>query len=357
MKISVITSVPWIDPKASQAQAYREAVEQVRFAEDLGFDCMWFTEHHFGTHGINSAVLAFAAYVAGITKRIRVGTAVVVTPLYHPVRLAEEIAAVDVLSGGRLELGLGSGYRLDEFRGVNIAPEEGRPRFFEILDILLKAWQGEPFSYDGKFYKVPPGITVRPVPLQHPHPPIWMPGVSPKTLEWVAQAGYRAMAATTGTSYPDVCKMRENFDHAWLKAGRRPEDAEFYVHVPVYVADKSYEQIEADMSEVERRFSAAATSGGTIYQKPQAAHDARAQGPLSPGGHAAFDFRYYYENHGVMGPPGFCLEKLEQWWGKLRFTHLTCHFNPGLPHPVVMKSMEMFARHVIPSLRDIDARR
>ena len=109
MKVSVLTSIPWLDPSSSQTQAYREAIEQVRFADELGYDCFWFTEHHFGTHGINSSVLSWAAYVAGITKRIRIGTAVVVAPLYQPVRLAEEIAQVDLVSDERLELGIGSG--------------------------------------------------------------------------------------------------------------------------------------------------------------------------------------------------------------------------------------------------------
>src|ERR1700687_123142 len=119
MRISVITSIPWLDSSKSHTQVYREAIEQVRHAEEIGFDCVWFTEHHFATHGINSSVLSFAAYVAGITRRIRIGTAVVVAPLYHPVRLAEEVAEVDLLSGGRLELGIGSGSPFAEVRGLN----------------------------------------------------------------------------------------------------------------------------------------------------------------------------------------------------------------------------------------------
>src|SRR5229473_7934707 len=189
MKVSVLTSIPWLDPSSSQIRAYREAIEQVRFAEELGYDCFWFTEHHFGTHGINSSVLSFAAYVAGITRRIRIGTAVVVAPLYHQVRLAEEIAQVDIVSDGRLELGIGSGYRFDEFRGLNIAHAESRPMFLESLEVLLKAWTGQPFGFKGRHYTVPGETAVRPTPLQQPHPPIWAPAISMNTIQWVVDSG------------------------------------------------------------------------------------------------------------------------------------------------------------------------
>src|SRR5260370_1334851 len=211
MKVSIITSIPWLDSSRSHEEVYREAVEQVRLADELGFDCAWFTELHFGTNGINGAVLPFAAYIAGITRRIRVGTAVVVGPLYHPMRLAEEVSEVDLLSGGRLELGIGSGYRFDEFRGYNVEPAESRARFPEIVEILLKAWQGAPFSYEGKYYKIPDGIAVRPVPLQKPHPPLWVPAFSPSTVDWVDVAPRRLPEKARGmvdeaqVYSPDVC--------------------------------------------------------------------------------------------------------------------------------------------------------
>jgi alkanesulfonate monooxygenase SsuD/methylene tetrahydromethanopterin reductase-like flavin-dependent oxidoreductase (luciferase family) len=351
MKISVLTSIPWLDATKSQTQAYREAIEQVRFADELGYDCFWFTEHHFGTHGINSSVLSFIAYAAGITKRIRLGTAVVVAPLYQPVRLAEEVAQVDLVSDGRLELGVGSGYRFDEFRGINVSPAESRAMFTEVLEVLLKAWTGEPFSYSGQYYSVPEGIAVRPTPLQKPHPPLWFPAISPKTIEWVVQMGSRLMTATTGAlSVNDLARMRETFNQLLDKAGKRPRDAEFYVHIPIYLSEKSYEGIESEVGAACRRFGEAATAGGTIYQQPSTGP----QGPLSPG--HGFTFKNYFENHAIMGTPEFCVDKIEDWWHRLHFTHLTCMFNFGLPHAVVMDNMERFARSVTPSVRDLDTR-
>ncbi len=351
MKVSVLTSIPWLDPSSSQIRAYREAIEQVRFAEELGYDCFWFTEHHFGTHGINSSILSWAAYVAGITKRIRIGTAVVVAPLYQPVRLAEEIAQVDLLSDGRLELGIGSGYRFDEFRGLNICPEDSRPMFMEVLEILFKAWTGEPFSHKGEYYSVPEGISVRPTPLQKPHPPLWFPALSPRTIEWVVKMGSRLMTATTGAlSVNDLVRMHETFNQLLDQAEQRSNDAELYIHVPIHVTEKSFAGIEATLGGPCRRFGEAASSGGTIYQQSSAGP----QGPLSPG--EGFSFKDYFETHAIMGTPQFCVDKIADWWQRLQFTHLTCMFNFGLPHALVMEQMESFARNVIPSIRDLDTR-
>jgi len=345
MKVSIITSIPWLDSSRSHEEVYREAVEQVRLADELGFDCAWFTEHHFGTHGINGAVLPFAAYIAGITRRIRVGTAVVVAPLYHPMRLAEEVSEVDLLSGGRLELGIGSGYRFDEFRGYNVEPAESRARFPEIIEILLKAWEGAPFSYEGKYYKIPDGIAVRPVPLQKPHPPLWVPAFSPSTVEWVARNGYRMMTASTGPSIAQILRMREQFNAQVANAGGNAEGSEFYIHVPVHISDRPYDELKANLGPLFAKFSAAATTGGTIYDKAGASSAITAH---------EFNFDNYYENNAIIGPPADCVRKLTEWWSKLRFTHLTCAFHLGIPHDVVMKNMERFARDVMPTLRTID---
>ena len=348
MRISVITSIPWLDSSKSHTQVYREAIEQVRHAEQLGFDCVWFTEHHFATHGINSSVLSFAAYVAGITRRIRIGTAVVVAPLYHPVRLAEEIAQVDIVSDGRLELGIGSGYRFDEFRGLNIAHAESRPMFLEALEILLKAWTGEPFGFKGRHYTVPEGTAVRPTPLQQPHPPIWAPAISMNTIQWVVDSGAHLMAATTFSSISDLRRMRENLDQA-LSLSKRPEESlEFYVHVPIHVANRSFVELESDLAETFQRFATAAGMGGTIYQQTAGAP----QGPFAGTG---FNFANYYNNHAVMGSAAECVSKLASWQRELHFTHLTCMFNFGLPHESVMENMERFATQVMPAVREMAA--
>ena len=116
------------------------------------------------------------------------------------------------MSDGRLELGIGSGYRLDEFRGLNICPEDSRPMFMEVLEILFKAWTGEPFSHTGKYLFGAGRYSVRPTPLQKPHPPLSYPALSPKTIEWVAKMGSRLYDCNYGEvpSVNDLVRMREN---------------------------------------------------------------------------------------------------------------------------------------------------
>jgi alkanesulfonate monooxygenase SsuD/methylene tetrahydromethanopterin reductase-like flavin-dependent oxidoreductase (luciferase family) len=117
--------------------------------------------------------------------------------------------------------------------------------FMEVLEILFKAWTGEPFSHTGKYYSVPEGISVRPTPLQKPHPPLWFPALSPKTIEWVVKMGSRLMTATTGAlSVDDLVRMRETFDQLLDQAEQRSNEAELYIHIPIHVTEKSSQELK-----------------------------------------------------------------------------------------------------------------
>ncbi|MBM4255878.1 MAG: LLM class flavin-dependent oxidoreductase [Deltaproteobacteria bacterium] len=349
MKMSLVTPIPWTTG-TTYTQVYREAIEQVRYAEELGFDCVWFTEHHFATHGINPSVFSFIGYVAGVTKRIHLGTAVAVVPLYHPLRLAEDVATVDIVSNGRLELGIGSGYRQDEFKGFRVAQEESRAMLLEGVEILQRAWTGGPFGYHGKYHIVPEGTVVRPTPLQKPHPPIWVAGVSPQTLEWVARQGYRWMGATTTASFAQLGRLRTHFDQALLKAGRTPADGESYVHFPIFISDKPQADIKRELEPALTWLAKAVSTGGTIYQQRASS----TQGPSIPL--QQFNFDAYQEHSAVVGDVDFCLEKITACWKQLRFAHMTCAFGLGLPHTATMKNMEKFARYLMPSLRNLETK-
>ena len=153
-------------------EVFARATEMAQTADRLGFDSIWCAEHHFSTYGYLSRPLMFAMHLAAHTERIRVGSAVVVLPLHHPLVVFEEIATADLLSGGRLDVGLGRGYQPYEFERLGHTLDESRERFDESVDILLKAFAGEPFSHEGKYYSF--GETsVFPLPIQKPHPPIW----------------------------------------------------------------------------------------------------------------------------------------------------------------------------------------
>ena len=173
MKFGLFHSVQLPNP-SEQDRYYAEAMEQVLHAERLGYNSVWFTEHHFTRHGIVSATTSVLAYLAGVTNTIRLGTAVTVMPFHNPVQLAEQTATVDVLSNGRLDLGVGRGYQWGEFHRMNIPMDEASRRFEESMEILTRSWtSAEPFDHHGEFWSFN-DLTVLPRPVQQPHPPVYV---------------------------------------------------------------------------------------------------------------------------------------------------------------------------------------
>ena len=150
------------------------------YAEEAGFDAVWLAEHSGSHYGLICSPQVMAAAIAARTRRIRIGTAVSVLPLHHPLRLANDFAMVDVLSGGRLNYGVGRGYSQDEYSAFSVPMEENRARFHEALEVILRAWTNERFSYDGVYYHIPATQSV-PKPIQKPHPPHCVAASSPET--------------------------------------------------------------------------------------------------------------------------------------------------------------------------------
>src|SRR5713101_3893926 len=139
----------------TEAEVYAHALEEARLADELGFEAVWLAEHHFSSYGICPSLAVLAAAIARETRRVRIGTSVVIAPFEHPLRIAEEWAMVDILSNGRLEFGLGRGYQPKEFRGLGVSMEKTREKFDESYEIIRRAWTHERMSFDGEFYKVP----------------------------------------------------------------------------------------------------------------------------------------------------------------------------------------------------------
>ena len=152
---------------------YAQVLDQVSAIEELGYDMVWFTEHHFVEDGYLPSWVPVAGAVFGRTKRLRVGTDIALLPFYHPVRLAEDLAVLDNLSGGRVELGVGMGYAAHEFAGFGIPVSRRVSLTEEGLDLLRLAWSGERFSYHGKRYHFD-DVLVTPSPVQPGGPPLWM---------------------------------------------------------------------------------------------------------------------------------------------------------------------------------------
>jgi alkanesulfonate monooxygenase SsuD/methylene tetrahydromethanopterin reductase-like flavin-dependent oxidoreductase (luciferase family) len=186
-------AAPRLPDVAASAAGFFDFVETNVQAEALGFYSSFVTEHHFTDIGQVSATLTLLTFIAARTSRLRLGTAVLVLPWHNPVLLAEQVATLDLLSRGRFDLGVGKGYRHNEFAGFAMPPEEAQPRFEEALDVLVRAFtSSKPFSHHGRFFRFE-GVVVEPPPHQRPHPPLWMAAGSPASISACARRGFNLL--------------------------------------------------------------------------------------------------------------------------------------------------------------------
>ena len=167
---------------------YREHLRQIEWAEDIGYDDVWLTEHHFCEDGHAPSILPLAAAVAARTEKIRIGTSVLLLPLHHAVRVAEDCATIDILSDGRFELGVGIGYRPEEFDGLGFRTRDRASSTNEGLEIIRRLWAGETLDFSGQHYHIK-GAQLEPPPVQTPHPPLWGGGFAPAAAKRAARAG------------------------------------------------------------------------------------------------------------------------------------------------------------------------
>jgi alkanesulfonate monooxygenase SsuD/methylene tetrahydromethanopterin reductase-like flavin-dependent oxidoreductase (luciferase family) len=180
-------------PDVDSGQGYKQFVDYNIEAEALGYHASFLVEHHFTGFGQVSASLALLTWVAAQTKTLRLGTAVLVLPWHNPVLVAEQAATIDLLSGGRLDFGVGKGYRHNEFAGFCLPIEEADARFNESLDVIVKSWTSKQrFSHHGKYWRFE-DIIVEPPTAQKPHPPMWMAAGSPDSIRQVAARGYNLL--------------------------------------------------------------------------------------------------------------------------------------------------------------------
>ncbi len=189
MKVGVLQFFSWPGRHGPLEEVYSRALERIEMMDKNGFDAVWLAEHHFTTFSVCPSVHMLGTLAAARTKRLRIGTAVSLAALYHPLRLAEEVALLDVLSGGRVNWGAGRGFAFSEFKAFGVPPEESAERFREAVEIVLKSWTEERFSFQGRHFQFD-DIELLPKPLQRPHPPVWMAATSESAIDWAAGRGY-----------------------------------------------------------------------------------------------------------------------------------------------------------------------
>ena len=231
----ILPSWPEADP-SHQGRLYQEAVEQIQYAEELGFDAVWLAEHHFTRFGIVPSAIPFATYVAARTRTIRIGLGVSVLTFHHPVFVAEEAAMLDVLSHGRLDFGVGRGQVVYEYNNFKVEYDSRTQRFQEIVDIILGLWSTPGFTYHGQYYSVD-DMTITPVPVQRPHPPMYL-AVS-RTAASVDVAVSRNLPVLTSANTPDedVLGIRSLYFERCAAAGKPPLVADMPFFRMVHVAE------------------------------------------------------------------------------------------------------------------------
>ena len=203
---------------------YQRALERIEIMDRGGYEAVWLAEHHFQTFSVCPSIHMMATMVAARTQRLRIGTAVSLAAFYHPLRLAEEIALLDVLSGGRVNWGAGRGFHRQEFEVFGVPPEESAARFREAVDIVLAAWKSERLTFSGRFHHFE-NVEVLPRPLQQPHPPVWLAASSDDSIERAARDGFAILMDPHSTHQEIARKVALYRDHL-TRAGHDPASRE-----------------------------------------------------------------------------------------------------------------------------------
>ncbi len=325
----------------SLAEFYQHILGLLTEAEALGFDSAWVNEHHFHAYGgmIPSPPVLLAA-LARRTSRIRLGTSVALLPLHHPLEAAEAYAMVDQLSGGRLELGVGRGFMKYDYDTMQVPFEEGYARLHESLDVVLTAWQRQPFSHHGRFFHFD-DVSVWPTPLQRPHPPVWGAATrTPETFRWVGNHGYGLLTVVYVFTLEKLAELIGHYREAAAASGFAPETLQIATHYQVYCSEDPVEARRVGAEAITRYVAQnnLARSQGTV------AYDLTAEGididALIAGARVC------------VGTPDECAAVLEQATAALGLTSVDCTFSfGGLDHAKARRSLELFAREVMPRFR------
>jgi alkanesulfonate monooxygenase SsuD/methylene tetrahydromethanopterin reductase-like flavin-dependent oxidoreductase (luciferase family) len=239
----------------SSQQVIRNAVEQTVAAEAAGFDAAWYAEHHFNNYSLCPSPLMMVAHCAGLTKTIRLGTAVCVLPLYHPARLLAEVGFADTVSNGRLDLGIGSGYQQFEFERFGVDLNDSHALFAEFYDVLQAGLRERIFSFDGEHLKMPPtAIAVRTV--QKPMPPVWVTSGHAETLGRAVRDGHNLFVTALLNGLDAIKALRGKLEGIAAKEGRSLDAVRFGFLRCGYASDNESEILSyLDNARFQRRLS------------------------------------------------------------------------------------------------------
>lgn len=324
---------PWVD-------VYRDDLALCVESETLGFDHVWLTEHHFVDDGYSPALIPIATAIAAQTSQIRIGTFVMLLPMHQTVRLAEDIATADLISNGRMDIGVGLGYRVGEFKGFGISPRERGARFNEQLPLMRQLLDGETVTFEGKFHNLTEAHIMPPA-VQEPLP-LWVGARGDKALDRAARMGCHL----AGVSADHRLKYRD----ALRRHGREPDDYNVSQMVLVYVSD-SKEQAWNDTAEpvnhMLQQYFDWAVEAGDQNNDDQDSRDIPTPEQLRT--EQACEF---YGEPAFIGTADFVYEGLRDMLRRSPCTHLVLMgILPGAPLEGTRRSMQLFAEKVMPRLK------
>jgi len=331
-----------------------EEVEQMVLSEQLGFDSVWLTEHHYADYGLSSAPSVLLATVAARTERVKLGTAVYVLPFHHPLRLAEETATLDILSRGRLTVGLGRGNRPLEFLGHVVSQDESRGRLEEGLAVLRQAWTQERVTFHGRYWQFD-GIPVHPKPVSRPHPPIAFAVTSQESLRWVGTSGHAMLSSGLFNPLDALLRSREVYVDALRAAGHSAAAvaellARWVVTKHVYVAPT--DRLAREEAEGPERWFLDAYVRSIRPDGLRGLSDAVYNQAAGAAARVAeLRWEQLVEDSLIIGSPATVRRKV----GELEESgvgELLCWMNfGGIPPEKARRSMQLFAEEVAPQFR------
>jgi alkanesulfonate monooxygenase SsuD/methylene tetrahydromethanopterin reductase-like flavin-dependent oxidoreductase (luciferase family) len=336
-------------PGRSESEAFDEAMEQVDAAERLGLDVMWLAELHFEPRrSVLSAPLSIASAIAARTRRIKIGIAVQVLPLCHPLRLAEEAATVDQLSHGRLIFGVGRSGVAQTYEAYGVSYAESRDRFREILDIVEQAWTKPSFSYNGRYHSFK-DVAVVPKPYQKPTPPIRIAASTPDTFPAIGRRGAPIFASTRHTNWGDLARQIQTYHDAWEEAGH-PGRGQVFVSAPTYIAETE-ERARTEPKESIMHFyheQANLLEGAARLVDPEtAARRMRRVDQLR-----SLRYEDGLRSHALVGTPEAIAERLKTLRREIGLTGILAELNCGglIPHQRVLTALQLLCADIKPRL-------
>ena len=338
----------------SDAAVLAEHMALGDLAEPLGFDSLFALEHHFTGYAMSPSPTQLLSYYAGRTRRITLGTAVIVLPWHDPVRVAEEIALLDVLSGGRCLFGFGRGAASAEYAGFRVPMEEARARFVEAARIVVKALTEPSFDWDGEFFHIP-RTSIRPRPISHPERRFYASSVSPESAEIMAKLGFGVLVVMQN-EWPKAAQDIERYRDMATSVGHTPRPPIILMNISV--AESRPEAQERAQTYLSRKWDSidnhyhfsdghlASVKGYEFY-----GNMAKTYSKLKDESYRKKATEFYVKIQ-VVGTPDDCLQQLAELHRLTGLDHLVTEFGYGcMPHEEAELNMRLFAERVMPVLQ------